>query len=122
MKVEISKATVDDIITKLSQGDNIRAGFLMGKKEGNQVIVEGVYVPKQENTTYSATIAKEEQKKAFEAIKAAGKEVVGFAQYNGNFKPFESLTNMATLERLSQLGMPKVGLIVNANGDYKLFP
>lgn len=124
MEVEISQNTVDEIVSQLSQGfeDHIRMGFLIGREEEDRVIIDGVYVPEQESKPYLAIITGEQKFRAATEIRDSGKFVVGYAQYNGGPIPaFENITIQESIECLARDGIPRVGLVANAKGDYEVF-
>ena len=123
MNVKIEQSVVDEIKRQLSKGaeDKVRAGFLTGMAEADRVVVDGVYVPEQESDQISTIITPEEVTKSFEAIRCSGKSVVGFAHYNSHFAAYESAVTRQSREKLAQMGISNLGLVINAKGEYNIF-
>jgi hypothetical protein len=124
MNIQIDKTTIDEITRQLAVGNthNIRAGYLLGKVEGENVIVDGVYVPQQNSNKGETLILQEERLKAFKAIEASGKKIMGCVLYNGPYAAFENETTRKSREKLSEtVGYPNIGLVVNAMGDHNIF-
>ena len=124
MDIQIDKTTIDTITKQLAEGNthNVRSGYLLGKIEGENVIVEGVYVPQQKSDRASSNISQEEQLNAFKIIENDGKIIVGHALYNGPYAAYEnSSTELSRYKLSKQVGCPNIGLVVNSMNDYKLF-
>lgn len=121
MEIQINQTTLDQITEQLAKDapDNIRTGYLIGKVEGNKVIVDGVYVPEQQSNRSMTYVTSEEQAKLFQTISSEGYSIVGLAQYNANLPAYESKISRKSIEQFSQTERtPKLGLIVNSKGDY----
>jgi len=124
LNVQISKKAVKQITTQLARGaqDSIRAGYLTGRLEGDNIVVEGVFVPEQESNKVATQISPETQARSIQSLKADGKTIIGFVQYNGPFQPYESATTRETRKELSQLtGCPDMGIVVNARNQSAVF-
>ncbi|MBU1204547.1 MAG: hypothetical protein KJ968_00705 [Nanoarchaeota archaeon] len=123
-KVVINKETIDKIAKELSKdnGNKIKAGYLTGTIKSDKIIVEGVYVPKQESNEVLTTISSEEESRAFADIKNHGKSGVGFAQYHSLYPVYESATTRMSREQLAQRRkLPNLCLVVNQKRDYGIF-
>jgi len=125
MNVQVDKATIDQIIKDLQDGgfeDYNRSGILTGKINGDDILVDGIYVPEQESTKSSTHISEETTLKSCEEIRASGKDVVGLGHYYGFFSVFESAIDLATRKAYAEQGIiPAVAIITNKKGDYEIF-
>lgn len=124
MNIRLDKSTVDEITKALSDGaeDKVRMGYLTGQIQGENVIIEGVYVPKQESSRAYASVTAQHFVSDWRAILALNKDLVGLAQYNGKMSVFESAaTNKCKEDFVRMANCPDILLIVNAKGEYQLF-
>lgn len=139
MNIKIEKQTVDKIVEELSkvpaalktsldtievpgQNANISIGYMTGTVKKDNVVIDGVYVPKQSVGKAWVAVEAEDQVKSFKAIKKSGKDVIGIVQYNGDFAVFESAILRKAREALTIMGVPDLSLVVNKKGEYRLFP
>jgi len=115
--------SVDAIATELARGaaDHIRAGYLLGRVEGDKIVIEGVYVPLQESDAVMTRISVLSKTAALHDIWQSGRKVVGLVQYNAKFPAHQSAATAETHQELLRLGIPDLGLVVNAKGETKTF-
>ena len=121
MEIKINQTTIDQITMQLAKDapDHIRTGYLIGKVEGDRVVVEGVYVPEQQSSSLMTYVPSEEQVKSFRTINSDGNTIVGLAQYNASLPAYVSRISRESIEQFSEIeGIPNLGVIVNSKGDY----
>ena len=115
MEVQLSKETIDGIISDLTKGTNkdcVRVGFLTGREEQGLVVVDGVYVPSQMSTPVESEIPEWSKYTAFQVISMMNKTVVGVVQYNIHFKSFESDVTTQNAESLQRTLDHPLALVV----------
>jgi len=123
MDIQIDQTTVDKIAAQLAKGapDYIRAGYLTGKIEENRIFVDGVYVPEQQSDKIMTVIPPNELASAFQAIRANGKNIVGFVHYNGIFPAYKGAISNESRKMLRQkAGVPNLAVVVDSKGDYEV--
>lgn len=124
MNVQVDKATIDQITKDLQDGgfeNHTRIGFLTGKINGNDILVDGIYVPEQESSPGIALISPENTLNSYEAIRNSGNDIVGIGQYNNHFPAFESAIDLTARKALPNHCIPAVSIIMNKKGDYEIF-
>lgn len=124
MEVHVDKKTVEQIIKDLQEGgfeDHTRTGYLTGRIDGDNMYVDGIHMPEQDSTPGAVMISPENKMKAYEALRDAGKKIVGIGHYHGLFAVFESAMDQHIRQELPKEGIPAVALITNKKGDYQIF-
>ena len=122
MKIQVDQSTIQRIVKELSHGaeDKVRLGYLLGKVGNGDIIVEGVYVPIQESRRAYTTVRDlQSLTKAKEAASKEGQTILGIVKYHAGLPVFESAVDKKSLQNLSV--DPKIGLVVNEKGEYKIF-
>jgi hypothetical protein len=124
MKVIIYSNTLDGIADQLAEGapDLIKTGYLTGTIGAEEIMIEGVYVPKQISAPGFSQVSAEDEANALADIAMQGMTVVGLVKYLGLLPPFESNETRLTRKSLSiTTGCPDLGIVVNALGSYRVF-
>lgn len=124
MEVHVDDKTVEQIIKDLQEGgfeDHTRTGYLTGRIDGDNMYVDGIYVPEQESSSSLSTISAENKAKMYESLRESGKKIVGIGHYHAFFAVFESAMDQQIRQELPTEGIPAVALITNKKGDYQIF-
>ena len=124
MEVHVDKKNVEQIIKDLQAGGfeaHCRTGFLTGRIDGDNMYVDGIYVPEQESSQGLVNISAENMAKSYESIEESGKKIVGIGHYHGHMGVFESVIDQQIRLDLPKQGIPAVALIANIKGDYQIF-
>ena len=123
MSLHIAKETLDLITKELSRGvkHHVRVGYLVGMIQGDSIIVDGINIPQQQSSKASTFVTPEEQERILAAMKEYGNRIVGVVQYNGEFGPYKSEITEQYMERLTEMGVPNLLIVINSRKQYGIY-
>jgi len=118
--MEIPDIVVRTISTELRHPSGLlQAGYLVGRIEGDVILVRSVIIPQQRVERGSTVIDAVALSAAREEIEASGKQIVGMATHHHEFAAYESATTAKTIHQLvATLGHACVSLVVNNGGEF----
>ena len=119
MTVEINPDVINGIYQQMKEYSNksVTVGFIVGKKEDDNHIVQYVWIPPQIDSNQKSNTLEE----IISNMKACSKSPVGVVQYNPNMKKFLPSANAVLYKNaLVNRGYPNLSLIINQDGKCKI--
>jgi len=122
MEIQYNGTTLEEIKLELVKESAIysKVGFLTGKKEGEVVSIEGVYVPEQISTHHNTFLLNGALARDIKLIEETGKFLVGIIHYVGNLECDDTTVKIYKERVCKELNEKDlVGIVLNARGECK---
>jgi hypothetical protein len=122
MSARIESHTIENIALELvaDTPELFRIGLLIGHIRYGSLVMEDVYIPRQNSTCSASAIQPDDLLLAMVTAEANGFIVGGLIQYTSGYPPYTGAGLYLAREQLAEAGVPSLCIIVNSNHEFRI--